>query len=85
MQGQAALHALLADQRQGLVHDQDRVVDRRADQDHEAEHRQDVHLLPGHHMGEAQGGDAADAGQRHRDHDDDRVQEALEQGRQQNA
>jgi hypothetical protein len=65
------------------MHDQDRVVDDGADQDDEAEHRQHVELLPCEDVDEAEADHAADAGERHREHDHDGIEEALEERRQQ--
>ncbi len=66
------------------MHDQNRVVDDRADEDDEAQHRQHVQLHVGHErVHDRQADEAARHRQRHAEHDGEGVDEVLEQRRQQ--
>ncbi len=77
-------HALFADEHQGLVDDQDRVVDDGPNQDDEAEHREGVERLVREEAQQPQPRETAH--RRHGDahHDDQRVEERfVERGNQQ--
>ena len=68
---------------QGLVHHEDGVVDHRPDEDDEAEHGEDVQRLAHEEVGDTKPKETSQGGQRHREHDHERVEEALEQRRHQ--
>ncbi len=66
---------------QRLVHQQDGVVDHDADQDDEAEHGQHVEALRHVHVEDGQPPDPAGGRQRHRQQDNQRIDEAFKQYR----
>ena len=74
-------HGVAPEVIEGLVHQEDGVVDDDADEDDEAEKCQHVELLRHELVEDHQPADAAGGGQRHRQQDDQRIDEALEQHR----
>ena len=67
-------HAVLANVIERLVHDEDRIVHNRTDQDHEAEHREHVQWLQHEQIEQPQTENAAHRTQRHREDDHDGVE-----------